>query len=143
MYQTKNVTFRSYQIDASAIDRAAAKAGKSLSDYCRDIIIPWAYSDLGERRPPLPPLEAGRYANMIDAAAAQAGMTREAFERHAAEQVAAAALGVAGPSESGERPATPMPPRPLRPERAPTRRLDGRYASAGAANGASGGKLPR
>ncbi len=139
MYHTKNVTFRCYEIDASAIDRAAAQAGKSLSDYCRDIVIPWAYSDIGEHRPNLPSLEPGRYANMVEAAAKKAGMTRADFERHAAEAMAAAALGVAGPEESGgsgER-LRVVPPRPERQSSRPPRQLDGRYASNGALSGKS------
>ncbi len=107
MYNTRNVTVRCYEVDSHAIQRAAERAGKSLSDYCRDVLIPWAYSDLGEKRPNLPPLERGRYASMIDQAAKAAGMTREQFERRAAEEAAAKALGVAGPltaSGSGERP---------------------------------------
>ena len=130
MYSTKNVTFRAYEIDASVIARAAAKANKSLSDYCRDILIPWAYSDIGERRVPLPPLEAGRYSNMVDTAAAKAGMSREAFERHAVEECAAAALGVAGPSDSAPPPPLRVvPPAPVRRASGTVeRQRDGRFA---------------
>jgi uncharacterized protein (DUF1778 family) len=120
MYSTKNVTVRCYEVDSDAIQRAADRSGKTLSDYCRDVLIPWAYSDLGEKRPNLPPLERGRYSSMIDQAAKAAGMSREQFERRAAEQMAAAeALGVAGPLQSagsGLRPAVRLAP-PARPAR--------------------------
>lgn len=99
-YATKNVTFRTYEIDASAIERAAHKAKKSLSDYCRDVVIPWAYSDLGERRPHLPPLEQGRHASIVAKAAKAVGLTVEQFERRAAEQAAARALDMLGPEDA-------------------------------------------
>lgn len=105
MYQTRNITFRCYEIHGAIVERAAERAGKSLSDYCRDIMIPWAASDLGETLPPMPRLERGRHASMIAKAAKAVGLTPEQFERRAAEQAAAAALGMLGPdeAESGER----------------------------------------
>ncbi len=106
-YPTKNVTVRCYEVDAEAIQRAADRAGKSLSDYVRDIIIPWAYSDLGERRPNLPPLERGRYQSMLETAAKAAGVPAEAFARQAVEAAAAQALGLAAPSTPP--PAMPAP----------------------------------
>lgn len=117
VYSTKNVTVRCYEVDSNTIQRAADRAGKSLSDYVRDILIPWAYSDLCEARPNMPPLERGRYTSMIDQAAKAAGLTRDQFEKQAAEQAAAQALGMAGPGDSGEfrRYASPgIPPRPMR-----------------------------
>jgi uncharacterized protein (DUF1778 family) len=128
MYSTKNVTVRCYEVDSDAIQRAADRAGKTLSDYCRDVLIPWAYSDLGEKRPNLPPLERGRYSSLVDQAAKAAGMTREQLERRAAEQMAAEALGVAGPlqsSGSGLRPAVRLapPPRPVRKDSAQRRTI--------------------
>ncbi len=138
MYSTKNVTVRCYEVDALAIQRAADKAGKTLSDYCRDVLIPWAYSDLGEKRPTLPPLERGRYGSMVEQAAKALGMTREQFERQAAEERAAQALGVAGPGESGERPRFAAPSIPARPMRKP---VDGRYSAT--SSGASSGSRAR
>lgn len=103
MYTTKNVTVRCYEIDANAVQRAAERAGKTLSDYCRDVLIPWAYSDLGEKRPNLPTLERGRYSSMVEQAAKARGMTRDQFEREAAEMLAAETLKLAGPGDSGAR----------------------------------------
>lgn len=96
-YPTKNVTIRCYEIDADAIQRAADRAQKTLSDYCRDVLIPWAYSDLGERRPQLPPLERGRYASMLEQAAKAAGVDAQTFAREAIEAAAAERLGLAAP----------------------------------------------
>ncbi len=100
MYPTKNVTFRCYELHADIIGRAAEKVGKSLSDYCRDIVIPWAASDLGERLPHLPKLEQGRHQNLIAKAAKLVGLTPEQFERKAAEQAAARALDMVGPEDA-------------------------------------------
>lgn len=99
-YETKNITFRTYGVYVDAIERAAAKGGKSISDYARDILAPFAYSDLGERMPPLPPIQRGRYSSMISQAAKATGQTREEFMQRAAQEVAARML-----SESGEHPA--------------------------------------
>jgi uncharacterized protein (DUF1778 family) len=99
-YPTKNVTVRCYEIDADAIQRAADRASKTLSDYCRDILIPWAYSDLGERRPQLPPLERGRYSSMLEKAAKAAGVDAATFARDAVETAAAQALGLAASSKA-------------------------------------------
>ncbi len=112
-YPTKNVTVRCYEVDAEAIQRAADRAQKSLSDYVRDIIIPWAYSDLGERRPNLPPLERGRYQSMLETAAKAAGVPAETFARQAVEAAAAQALGLAAPS-------TPPAPLPEQGQSAPS-----------------------
>lgn len=101
MYQTRNITFRCYEIHGTIVERAAERAGKSLSDYCRDIIIPWAASDMGEKLPPMPKLERGRHAAMVSKAAKLLGLTPEQFERKAAEQAAAAALNMLGPDDTG------------------------------------------
>jgi hypothetical protein len=110
MYPTENLTTRVYAIYADIVRRAAEKAGKSISEYVGDIVVPWAASDLGERLPPLPPLERGRYRTLVEAAAARAGMTRRQWERHAIETQNALALGIPTPDEvraprppSGER----------------------------------------
>jgi uncharacterized protein (DUF1778 family) len=107
-YPTKNVTVRCYEVDADAIQRAADRAGKTLSDYCRDVLIPWAYSDLGEKRPMLPPLERGRYTSMLEQAAKAQGVDAATFAREAVELVAAQTLGLAAPK------ATPPPAMPAR-----------------------------
>lgn len=93
-YATKNVTFRCYELHHGVVLRAAEKAGKSLSDYCRDIVIPWAASDLGERLPPLPKLEQGRRVAMVAEAARLIRLTPEQFGAKAAAQ--AATVVVAG-----------------------------------------------
>jgi uncharacterized protein (DUF1778 family) len=99
-YETKNITFRTYGVYVDAIERAAAKAGKTISDYARDILAPFAYSDLGERMPNLPAIQRGRYSSMINQAAKASGVTKEEFMQRAAQEVAARML-----AESGERPA--------------------------------------
>lgn len=109
MYQTRNITFRCYVVHGDLVDRAAAKHGKTLSDYCRDVVIPWAASDLGEKVTTMPVLARGRHASMVNEAAKKRGLTREEFERLAVEQMAAKELGLPGPEDtkapSGERPA--------------------------------------
>ena len=111
-YATDNVTFRCYQVHKDVVVRAAAKAGKTLSDYCRDIVLPWAASDLGERLPPMPPLERNRYQTMLHEAAKRAGLTPEQFERRASEHAAALALGIPTPEESRTPSSPPPPPAP-------------------------------
>lgn len=100
-YGTKNITFRTYDVYADAIERAAKKAGKSISDYARDILAPFAYSDLGERMPNLPQIMKGRYSSIVAQAAKASGESTQAFMQRAAREVAARML-----EESGERPAT-------------------------------------
>lgn len=70
-----NVTFRVHPIDKDAIVRAAEKAGKPESEYCRDVMIDYAYSDLGERRPNLPPVGRDVRKRMIEEAAKKRGLT--------------------------------------------------------------------
>lgn len=98
--ETKNITFRTYALYEDAVQRAAVKADKNLSDYCRDIIVAWAYSDLGERMPALPSISRGRYSSLETQAAKLTGQTPEAFMRAAAREVAATLLSSA---QSGER----------------------------------------
>ena len=91
-YKTDNFTFRTYELYVDAIKRAAERAGKSPSEYVRDVVIPWAFSDLGERMPQLPRIERGRYSNTITQAAKQVGKTRRQFEQDAAIEAATRTL---------------------------------------------------
>lgn len=128
-YPTENLTTRVYELHADLVRRAAAKAEKTVSDYVRDIVVQWAASDLGERLPPLPDLKRGRYRELVEGAAKRAGMTVTAFERHAAETLAAQAMGVPSPDDARApgRPPTIPPPSGERP------RVDlGGYAVTGA-----------
>jgi uncharacterized protein (DUF1778 family) len=73
--RTDNVTFRCHPLYRDAIVRAADKAGKDVSEYCREVMIDYAYSDLGERRPNLPPVGRDTRKRMIAEAAKKAGLT--------------------------------------------------------------------
>jgi hypothetical protein len=97
MYNTKNITFRAYEIDLK-------KAGKNVSDYVRDLIIPQAYAATGTERPDLPELKRGRYGGIVAQAARTAGMTPEQFKKEAAENLAQAMLNAQakGKSPKGE-----------------------------------------
>jgi uncharacterized protein (DUF1778 family) len=89
MYATKNITFRAYEIQIDLIQRAADKRGVSLSDFCRDLLVPAAAKELGEEPPPLPKIERGRYGSIIAKAAKALGMTREEYEARVIQQEAA------------------------------------------------------
>jgi hypothetical protein len=104
MYNTKNITFRAYEIDLKQIEKAAKKAGKNVSDYVRDLIIPQAYAATGTERPDLPELKRGRYGGIVAQAARTAGMTPEQFKKEAAENLAQAMLNAQakGKSPKGE-----------------------------------------
>lgn len=91
--RTSNVTFRCHPTDKDAIVRAAAKAGKTDSEYCRDVMIDYAYSDLGERRPNLPPVGRDVRKRMIEEAAKARGMTARKYMLELAQQQAALDLG--------------------------------------------------
>lgn len=108
-YTVQNVTFRVHAVDRDAIKRAAKKAGTDLSGYCRDVIVPYAYSELGERRPNLPPVERGSGGNLIDQAAKAAGVTRAQYMRRIAEEQAARDLGVMLPKEAEQKAALIRP----------------------------------
>jgi hypothetical protein len=100
MYPTENLTARVYARHADIVRRAAARAGKTISEYVADVVVQWAASDLGEALPPLPRLERGRYKRMVEEAAERAGMTRAQWERHAAEVLSAQALGEPTPDDA-------------------------------------------
>jgi uncharacterized protein (DUF1778 family) len=118
-----NVTFRCHPLDKDAIVRAAQKAGKSDSEYCRDVMIDYAYSDLNERRPNLPPVGRDVRRRMIEEAAKARGLTVRKYMLELAQAQAAVDLGfdtVEGPPIQA-RPATERrpvraPPPLLRPE---------------------------
>lgn len=94
-FSGKNVTFRTYAQHADLIDRAAEKAGKTVSAYCRDLMVPLAAKDLGVPVPELPDMERGRHSEVLERAAALTGLTPEQFARQAIDRMAAAALGYA------------------------------------------------
>lgn len=105
-----NISFRVSPEQQDQIERAAQKAGKSVSDYAREVLGPWAASDLGER----PALQAVRRApSPVAVAAAARGMTRDQYRQFAAEALAQADL-------RGAR-ATVLPP-------APPKRPSGMYS---------------
>jgi uncharacterized protein (DUF1778 family) len=116
MYPTENLTARVYSLHADIVRRAAAKAGKTISEYVGDVVVPWAASDLGEAMPRLPKLERGRYKAMVEQAAKRAGMTPAQWERHAAETLSAQALGLPTPDDARApgKPPTVPPPAPQR-----------------------------
>lgn len=101
MYNTKNITFRTYEIDLKTIADAAKKAGKNVSDYVRDTVIPVAYADTGRRREDLPKLERGRYGGVVAQAARLAGMTPEELRKQASENLAHAILNAKAKEAGG------------------------------------------
>lgn len=106
-----NVTFRCHPLDKDAILRAAQKAGKSDSEYCRDVMIDYAYSDLGERRPNLPPVGRDVRKRMIEEAAKARGLTVRKYLIEVASAQATLDLGFDTPA-AAEKPATQR--RPIR-----------------------------
>jgi hypothetical protein len=92
-FTAKNVTFRTYTAHAELVEQAAEKAGKTLSEYCRDVMIPYAAKDLGVPVPSLPDMKRGRFTEIVTEAAKITGLTPEEFMRQASERLAAAALG--------------------------------------------------
>lgn len=109
---SRNVTFRCHPLDKEAIVRAAEKAGKSDSEYCRDVMIDYAYSDLGERRPNLPPVGRDVRKRMIEQAAKARGLTVRKYMLELAAAQAQLDLGFDAPTAT--KPATQR-----RPVRAP------------------------
>lgn len=92
-FTAKNITIRTYDVHAELVERAAKKAGKTISEYGRDIIIPQAAADLGVAVPKLPDMKRGRFTEIVNEAAKLTGLTPEEFMRQASERMAAAALG--------------------------------------------------
>lgn len=92
MYNTKNVTFRLYEIDLETLKKAAKAKGKNVSDYVRDNIIATAYKETGTVREDLPELQRGRYGGIVAQAARLAGMTPEQLRKSAAENLAHAIM---------------------------------------------------
>ena len=94
--RSQNVTFRLYAPQIEQIDRAAERAGKSRSDYCRDVLIARAADDVGEEAISLTPT-AGRYNSPIRRAARELGISPEELEAQAlaviSRQVTAAKRG--------------------------------------------------
>ena len=86
-----NVSFRVTAEQQDQIVRAAEASGKTLSDYCRDILSPWAASDLGER-PASAPERVRRPQSPVTLAAQKRGMSRDEFRQLAAELLAQADL---------------------------------------------------
>ncbi len=99
-----NISFRVSEDQQDQIARAAMAAGKSVSDYARDILVPWAASDLGERPSQLPPK---REPSPVARAAAARGMTRDQYRQFAAEALALADLR---PQAASSERATMLPP---------------------------------
>lgn len=87
------VSFKAYRVASEFIHEAAEKSGLSVSDFCRETMVERAANVLGRALPQLPPLQRGRYGNMVAQAATKLGLTRQQFEAQAAQQAAAHALG--------------------------------------------------
>ena len=85
---TVTVTVRFSAEQNDQIERAAAAARKTVSDYLRDIVGPWVASDLGEPEPVKVEPPKVRPLSLITQAARLEGVSREAFRQHAAEMVA-------------------------------------------------------
>lgn len=77
--RSKNVTFRLYGAQIDQIQRAAALVEKSLSDYCRDILIVRAAADLGEEPMRLAP-KRGRHNSPLERAAREQGISPAELE---------------------------------------------------------------
>jgi uncharacterized protein (DUF1778 family) len=92
-YPAKNVTFRTYTVWAEVIEKAAAQAGQTISEYCRDRMTSLAAKDLGIPVPKLPDMKRGRDNELVTRAAALTGLTPEEFMRQASARTAATMLG--------------------------------------------------
>lgn len=101
------VGFKAEQRHAEWIHRAAAKAGVTAAQYQKKVMLEWAAADLGIEasevakalapRPPSPQL--------VNDAARAAGMTPEAFRKHAVNELARSILAQRG-AHSGTTPVT-------------------------------------
>jgi uncharacterized protein (DUF1778 family) len=123
------VSFKAYRLVSELIAEAAEKEGLSISDFCRETMTERASAVTGRKLPTLPPLQRGRYGNMIAQAATKLGLTRAEFEAKALQEYAAAQLGYtvlferADPKPEELEPAkayvrsrsTPVPPAPRKP----------------------------
>jgi uncharacterized protein (DUF1778 family) len=106
IYETANVTFRTYALYADLMRRAAKAQGVRLSDYIRDLVVPQAARDLGEELPPLPRIEKGRYGSAEAKAAKARGMSLDDFRAWAAQQMTLQVLAESGlpePHPTGRR----------------------------------------
>ncbi len=102
------ISFKAYRLLSELIAEAAEKEGLSISDFCRDTMTERASAVTGKRLPQLPPLQRGRYGNMIAQAATKLGLTRAQFEAQALQESAARALGY---TVLLERTSSPVPAR--------------------------------
>jgi len=127
-----NISLRLYAVHRDLIDRAAAlDPDRTLSDYCRDVLVMQAALDLNEEIPAVPEIKRGRGGSLINQAAAKLGMSREEFESRAALAFAAQTLGA---DAIDNRPATTPPPSGRKPsgtyavrgETVPPKRLTGK-----------------
>lgn len=87
------VSVRVTVAQAEQIERAAAACNppKTISEYARDVLCPWAASDLGER--PAPGIQATRRPrSAISEAAKLHGMTHSQYRQWVAEKAAASEL---------------------------------------------------
>lgn len=63
--KAKNVTVRFFPQQIDQLQRAADRAGKSLSDYCRETLVRQAAQDLGEPTLPIMP-KRGRHNSALE-----------------------------------------------------------------------------
>jgi len=75
----------------AVVQQACEKAGCTVADYVRNLIIPWAYADRGMAAP-----DMSEYAthSTVMAAAKAAGMSVREYESRAAKAAAARDLGL-------------------------------------------------
>lgn len=101
------VGFKAEARHAEWIHRAAAKAGVTSAQYQKKVMLEWAAADLG-----IPPAEVALALaprppspRLVNEAAQAAGMTAEAFRRHAVHELARQILAQAKERQSAPPPA--------------------------------------
>ncbi len=125
-----NISLRLYAVHRDLIDRAAAlEPDRTLSDYCRDILVTQAALDLNEEIPQVPEIRRGRGGSLVSQAAAKLGISREDFEAQAALAYAAQTLGA--DAIENRHPSSAPPKRPsgmysMRGDTVPPKRLTGK-----------------
>jgi len=133
------VSFKAYRLLSELIAEAAEKEGLSISDFCRDTMTERASAVTGKKLPQLPPLQRGRYGNMIAQAATKLGLTRAQYEAKALQEHAAAQLGYTvllerpAPRAQDLEPAKAYVRSRSTPAPAPARKPSGTYAKGHAA----------
>ena len=89
-YDYAQVGFRVYGSHAKLIARGAEKAGKSIADYLRDIVLPMVALDVGMPCPEYASLSGA--IDLVAQAASRAGLSVREYERRVAREQAAKEL---------------------------------------------------